>query len=121
MTAPTQLISPIGPTLALSVLASSHAAVQVLGFIPSNDVINYVAVINPSANPVAIKLSQNGTPATFPVDPTSGDLVLPPLMQDFVLLRLPNPAQGQTGPFVTAIAGVAGPSIIYVTPVTYQG
>lgn len=124
MTAPTELIAPAGPTLALSVVATLHAAVAFTFNTP--DVANYVALINPGAVAVAVKLSQQGDAATFPVDGTPGDFVLPPLMQDPILMRLPNavPATATAngrGPFITAIGAAAGPTIIYATPVTFQG
>lgn len=103
---------PSGPTLALSVAATSHAAVPVVTL--DNVSPGWVACLNPGAIAVAVKLSQNGNPAVLPVDGTPGDFLLPPLMQ--IPIVIPCPSQT---PQVTAIGSGAGPTLIYVTPITY--
>lgn len=103
---------PSGKTIALSVVAASHAAVPLV--VTDNVQPGWVACINPGAIPVAIKFSQNGDAAVFPTDGTPGDFVLPALMQLPIVLPCPS----QT-PNVTAFGSGAGPTIIYVTPITY--
>jgi hypothetical protein len=109
----TQVTRPAGQTIALSVVATSHAAIPIIG--NDNTQFNWVACINPGAVAVAIQLSSGAVPATLPVDGTPGSFLLPPLMQ--VPITLPCPS---LNPNVTAIGATAGPTIIYVTPVVYQ-
>ncbi len=101
---------PTGKTQALSVVATSHAAVAFTFF--NNDVTAYIALLNPGALPVAVAITQDGRAAVLPVDGTPGDFVLPPLMQWPILLPC-----GFTTPKITAIATGAGPTLIYATPV----
>ena len=122
------VIRPAGKTAALSVVATSHAAVTLDTSIDSDAA--YAACLNPGSVAVAIQFSQNGVAAVFPIDGTStGSFVLPPLMEAPVILPIPltlAPPSGTTGnasavgPQVTAIGAAAGPTIIYVTAITYQ-
>lgn len=105
----TPAFRPTGQTIALSVVATSHAAVAIT---TNNDVTAYIALINPGAVAVAVRISQNGVAATLPVDGTPGDFVLPPLMEFPIVL----PCAFKT-PQITAIGATAGPTIIYATPV----
>lgn len=107
-----------GPTLGLSVVATSHAAVAV-GTFTGNDSASFVACLNTGATTVAIRFSVAGTAATLPGDGTTGDWVLAPAMQAPVLVPLPSGAS--TGPCqVTAIGSAAGPGLVYVTPMVVQ-
>jgi hypothetical protein len=102
-----------GQTVALSVVATSHAAVALATNTP--DLANWCALLNPGAVAVAVKISQSGAPATLPVDGTPGDFILPPLMEFPIVIPMPT-----TTPQITAIGATAGPTIIYATPVVYQ-
>jgi hypothetical protein len=114
----TSVIRIGGKTVALSVTASAHAAVQLTGFTP--DQINYVACINTGAVNVAIKFSQISTDAaTLPVDGTPGDFLLPALMEFPIVIACP-PVNSQLPCYVTAIGAAAGPSLVYVTPAVDQ-
>lgn len=109
----TPAFRPAGPTVALSVVATSHAAVALVATTP--DVVNYCALLNAGAVVVAVKISQNGAAATLPIDGTPGDFILPPLMQYPIVIPIPT-----TTPQITAIGATAGPTLIYATPVVYQ-
>lgn len=109
-----QAMRPAGPTVALSVVATSHAAVDLNVTLPEGG--NFVALINPGAVSVAVKISQQGVAATLPVDGTPGDFILPPLRELPLLIPC---AIGPSAPGkITAIGATAGPTIIYATPVT---
>lgn len=116
-----------GPTAALSVANTQHAAVAVLN--GGNDQINYAEFFNSGSTVICVVLAQlpaTGTAATpalvFPVDGTPtvpNSFMLPASMQQPILKAVPN---GQTNGFsVSAIGSAAGPSIIYVTPVEPVG
>jgi len=109
-----QAIRPTGPTVALSVVATSHAAVALNATLNENT--NFVALLNPGAVAVAVKISQTGVAATLPTDGTPGDFVLPPLME--LPLLLPCAIGPQSAGQITAIGATAGPTIIYATPCT---
>lgn len=113
----TPVYMPAGPTLALSTVATAHAAVPVALF--DNTVANYAACINTGTVAVAIKLSVAATAPVLPVDGTPGDWVLPPLMTLPIVIPLPNPVQGTACQVVT-IGAAAGPSLVYVTPLVMQ-
>ena len=117
MSGTTGCFRPAGQTVALSVTASSHAAVDIIETM--NDEVRWVAVVNPGSVAVAVKISQQGVAATLPVDGTPGDFLLPPLMQTPICLPLGN-GSGQTNPKITAIGAAAGPTLIYATPVVMQ-
>ena len=116
---------PAGPTYALSVTNTQHAAVAVTNF--SNDVVPYAAFTNPGSVAVCVavyQLSQTGgaqqPTLVFPVDGTPTTItsfLLPPLMEVPIVLAVPT---GNDGFSVTAIGAAAGPTIIYVTPVVAQ-
>ena len=116
-----------GPTYALSVTASAHAALAVLP--KANDQVNYAAFINTGATVVCVVMAQlpaTGTAAVpvvvFPVDGTPtipNSFILPAAMVQPMIVSVPT---GQTTGFsVGAIGSAAGPSIIYVTPVEPVG
>ena len=115
-----------GPTAALSVANTQHAAVAVLSTGP--DQTNYASFINTGATVVCVVMAQlpaTGTAATptlvFPVDGTAtvpNSFILPASMTVPMVVRVPT---GFGGFSVSAIGSAAGPSIIYVTPVTPVG
>jgi len=111
--AQTSIIRLDGQTIALSVVATSHAAVNVVS--STNDIVNFVSCLNTGAVPVAIRFSQAGDAATIPVDGTPGDFLLPAAMNFPVIISMP-----QRNPKVTAIGTAAGPSLVYITPVGDQ-
>lgn len=118
MSGTTAIYRPAGPTQALSVVATSHAAVPMTR--TTNDATTYCALINTGTVAVAVRLSAAGTAATLPVDGTPGDFVLPPLMQTPMTIVMPADTQNQPCQ-ITAIGATAGPSLIYATPVVMQG
>lgn len=100
---------PDGNTVALSVVASSHSAVTITS--TSGGAPN-LFIQNPSANPVAFNIVGTGTAAAaaFPTDGSPANGIVIPAGQSKVLGPFgPNPS-------VTAIALVAGPSLVYITP-----
>ena len=111
--AATNVFRPVGPTIALSVTASSHAAVA-LQFTTS-DQVNFAACINTGTVAVAVTFSVAGTASTLPVDGTPGSFMLPASMQQPIVLAIPAGAVQ-----VTAIGAAAGPSLVYITPVGDQ-
>jgi hypothetical protein len=114
----TSVIRNGGKTVALSVTASAHAAVQLTG--NTNDQINYVSCLNTGAVSVAVRFSQLSTDsATLPVDGTPGDFLLPAAMQLPIVLACP-PINMQKPCYVTAIGSAAGPSLVYLTPAVDQ-
>lgn len=114
----TQVYRPAGPTIALSVVATSHAAVPIT--LTTNDTATFLALLNLGSVAVAVKVGVAGAAAVLPIDGTStGDFVLPPLMVTPMTIALPTAAQGLPCQ-LTAIGATLGPSIIYATPVVMQ-
>ncbi len=105
----------VGFSHALSVGNTSHAAVTVGA--EAAGMATKAAFFNSGTTVIAVRVSNAtaGT-ATFPTDgtpTTSTEFVLPASMTRPVVWDVP------TMPFsMTAIGSAAGPSIIYVTPVT---
>ncbi len=118
MSGTTGIFRTNGQTVALSVVATAHAAVPLV-LSTSVEVTNFVALINPGAVAVAVKLSVAGTAPILPVDGTPGDFILAPGMSHPVVLVLPSEAQGSPCQ-ITAIGAAAGPTLIYATPVVMQ-
>lgn len=118
MSGTTLAYRPAGPTLGLSVGATSHAAVAIV-LNTSSEVATFVACLNTGTTTVAIKFGVAGAAATLPGDGTTGDYVLAPSMQVPVVLPLPNQVQGSPCQ-VTAIGSGVGPSLVYVTPLVMQ-
>ena len=116
---------PSGPTAALSVANTQHAAVAITDM--TNDVASYASFINRGATDICVAvypLSQTGTAQAptlvFPVDGTPTipmSFILPASMVQPLVITVPNSNNGFS---VTAIGSAAGPSIMYVTPVTAQ-
>ena len=112
-----------GPTVALSVTASAHAAVAVLDSV--NDVVVAAEFINRGATDICVALyplSQTGAAQAvtlvFPVDGTPtvpASFILPAGMTQPIVKAVPNNNNGFS---VTAIGSGAGPSIMYVTPLS---
>jgi hypothetical protein len=112
-----------GPAFALSVANTAHAAVAITD--STNDLVTYVSAINRGATDVVVSfypLSAAGVAQaptiTFPVDGTPTTIaahILPASMTQPIVLAVPN---GNNGTSVTAIGSAAGPSIIYITPVS---
>lgn len=108
-----------GPTFALSVAATQHAAVGVPA--TQNDGNNYAEFTNIGATDICVVLAPfAATPATpvlvFPVDGTPtvpNSFILPHAMNDPIVKVVPA-----NGFCVSAIGSGAGPSIFYVTPVS---
>jgi hypothetical protein len=105
----------VGPTYALSVSNSSHAAVTVTS--GTNDQANFAAFLNTGTNAVLIMVTQAtvaGAPsAVLPTDGTGnsqiGSFVLGAAMDEPMLVAVP------TGSFsCTAIGTAAGPSSVYI-------
>lgn len=117
----TSVIRPTGPTYALSVANTQHAAVAITP--NGNDQCNFAAFVNSGAVDVVVITAPLSNPAatpalTFPTDgsPTVGTtFFLHANMQSPVILAVP------TGGFcVSAIGASAGPSLVYITPVGDQ-
>ena len=106
-------IRSIGVTTAVSVGATATSAVQIIA--SSNDQNNFVSLLNVGATSVAVKFGQTSSVTTvLPVSgSTTGDFVLPPSMNAPMLFAVPT-----TPCYVSMIGSAAGPSIVYVTPVT---
>lgn len=112
----------IGPTMGLSVAATSHAGVTLTTY--SNDQFNYCACMNTGSVAVAINFTgvnsgQTANAAVLPGDGTAGNFVLPPNMDYPLLIAVPaTPPNGTLQ--VTAIGASAGPTLVVVTPVGNQ-
>ncbi len=105
-------IRSVGVTTAVSVGATATANVQINN--SSNDQNNFVSLLNTGSTNVAVKFSQAGATPVLPVSgSTTGDFVLPPTMNAPILFAVPT-----TPCSVRMIGSAAGPSIVYVTPVT---
>lgn len=120
------VIRPLGPTAALSVANTQHAAVAITN--PGQDITNFAAFTNVGATDICViilPLTSTGTAPVaptlvFPVDgtptiPTS--FILPHSMTSPIILAVPNSNNGFA---VSAIGSAAGPSIMYITPVGDQ-
>lgn len=121
----------VGPTAALSVVATQHAAVAILPTQQAEQA-QFALFLNSSAASVQVcvvvaQLPATGTAATpvlvFPVDGTPtvpASFVLPPGMTTPLVFAVPQ-GQAPSGGFsVSAIANGVGPSVIYITPVVAQ-
>lgn len=110
----TSVIRTAGPTVALSVTASSTSATLIDD--NTNDQINYASFLNTGSAVVAIKWGDaNVGAAVLPVSGTNGDFLLPAGMTSPVVLAVPS-----TPFYVRAIGSAAGPSLVYITPAADQ-
>lgn len=113
----TTVLRTAGQTTTLSVAATAHAAVTVSA-VGGSVLSNYAAFLNIGATSVAVQISPVGvtaTTATIGADGAEGSFILPPLMTIPIVLAVPaNTFQ------VSAIGSAAGPSLIYVTPLSDQ-
>ena len=103
----------VGKTTAVS--AGATATSEALVNNDPNIQCNFVSLINTGATSVAVKFGPTGVGApVLPVSgSTTGDFVLPASMNNPLLFAVPT-----TPCYVTMIGAAAGPSIVYVTPVT---
>jgi hypothetical protein len=111
----TSVIRTAGVTTAISVTASSTAAILIDD--NTNDQVNYCSFLNIGSTSVAVTVGDaNVAAAVLPVSGSAtGNFVLPPLMTLPIILAVP------TTPFyVRMIGSGAGPSIVYVTPTADQ-
>ena len=111
----TSVIRTAGVTTAISVTASSTAAILIDD--NTNDQVNYTSFLNTGSTSVAVNVGDaNVAAAVLPVSGSAtGNFVLPPLMTLPIILAVP------TTPFyVRMIGSGAGPSIVYVTPTADQ-
>ncbi len=113
----TTVLRIAGQTTTLSVAATAHAAVTVSA-VGGSVLSNYASFLNTGANPVAVEISPVGvtaTTATIGSDGSTGSFVLPAAMIQPIVLAVPaNTFQ------VSAIGSAAGPSLVYVTPLSDQ-
>jgi hypothetical protein len=111
----TSVVRTAGVTTAISVTASSTAAVLIDD--NTNDQVNYASFLNTGSTQVAVITGDaNVGAAVLPVSgSTTGNFVLPASMTTPLVLAVP------TTPFyVRMIGSGAGPSIVYVTPTADQ-
>ena len=103
-----------GPTVALSVTNTAHAAVLIDD--NTNDQINYTSFLNTGAAPIAVRwgTADPGAPV-FPTDGTNGDYVLPAGMTTPLILATPT-----TPYYLTAVSNNATAGLLYVTPAADQ-
>ncbi len=110
----TQVLQPAGPTYALSVGSTSHAAVTISPTV--NTMSNVASFLNTGTTTVAVYVAPVGktVSAVLPGDGANDSvIVLPPSMQKPVQYVVP-----QGGFDVTAIGSAAGPSLVYIQPLT---
>jgi len=113
----TTVLRLAGRTTTLSVAATAHAAVTVSA-VGGSVLSNYASFLNVGANTVAVEISPVGvtaTAATIGADGATGSFILPASMTVPIVLAVPaNSFQ------VSAIGSAAGPSLVYVTPLSDQ-
>ncbi len=120
------VIRPLGPTAALSVANTQHAAVAITG-VP-NEVSNFAAFTNPGTTDICVMvmplqiggIAPTAPALAFPVDGTPtvpNSFILPHGMIAPLIVAVPNSNGGFA---VSAIGSGAGPSVMYVTPVGDQ-
>lgn len=108
------VIRQIGPTTALSVTATSTAAVTIAP--TSNDQGVYASFLNTGANPVAVTIAPaTASASVLPVAGTPQTVImLPANMITPLIYAVPSIFSA------TAIGTAAGPSLVYITPVAAQ-
>jgi hypothetical protein len=112
-----------GPTYALSVTASAHAAVAITD--TTNDLTVAAEFINRGATDICVAVSElsatgaaQAVTLVFPVDGTPtvpASFILPAGMTQPIVKTVPSNNNGFS---ITAIGSGAGPSIMYVTPIS---
>ena len=113
----TSVIRIGGPTLALSVGVTAHAAVALKSSV--NDQMNYVSLLNTGSGNVAIRFSTISTDvAVLPTDGTFGDYVLPALMEVPIAIAC-SVINNQNPVYVTAIASTAA-NLVFIAPLVDQ-
>lgn len=115
--AQTIALKAAGPTVALSVVAAAHAAVAVTPY--TNEQLTYVSLLNVGSTTVAVDLDITAdTDVSLPGDGASVDFwVLPPLMTQPLVVAVPSYSSA-TPLYVSAFGSGAGPSLLYVRPVS---
>jgi hypothetical protein len=112
---PINLLRANGRTVALSVTAAAHASVAVVANDESQP--GFAAFLNTGATTVAITLAPKGMAAAVPAFPTDGSptatIILPPGMTQPLTLPMPGASFS-----VAAIGSAAGPSLVYITPMS---
>jgi hypothetical protein len=111
----TSVIRTAGLTTAISVTASSTAAILIDD--TTNDQVNYASFLNTGSANVAVNVGDaNVGAAVLPVSGSAiGNFVLPASMTTPIVLAVP------TTPFyVRMIGSASGPSIVYVTAIADQ-
>jgi hypothetical protein len=109
------VIRNIGATAALSVTASSTAAVTIAA--AAGEIQAFASFLNTGAAAVAVNISPSGTAgaAVLPVAGTPQTVImLPAAMTMPVIYAVPASFS------CTAIGTAAGPSLVYITPVGAQ-
>lgn len=111
----TVAIKGAAKTYCISVTASSSTAVAI-DLTGPTEVSNFVSLLNTGAVPMNVVLSQNGDPAVLPVAGTPAHgYMLPANMTQWLVVSSPTISNCQ----ITAIATGAGPSLLYVKPLSY--
>jgi hypothetical protein len=125
----------VGPTVALSVANALSAATAVLSQAGGSEMITHASLINSGTTVISIAFgpltpgTASAAPAaqavypvpTFPISGTSTSTatayILPASMTQPLVVPVPNGSQGFS---FQAFGSAAGPSIVYVTPMTSQ-
>jgi hypothetical protein len=113
----TTVLRLAGRTTTLSVAATAHAAVTVSA-VGGSVLSSYASFLNTGSNTVAVEVSPTGitaVTASIGADSATGSFILPALMTVPIVLAVPTNAFQ-----VSAIGSAAGPSLIYVTPLSDQ-
>jgi hypothetical protein len=113
--ATTIALRPAGPTTALSVGAASHSAVTIT---PTDVNAGFASFLNTGATIIYVRVASTNagtvTAAAIPGDGASDtEFVLPASMTMPVVYAVPAPAFT-----VAAIGSAAGPSLVYIQPVS---
>lgn len=124
MAGTTNVIKPAGPTYALSVTATQHAAVAITASTADADGAAFIntgtTVICVAVYPLSSTGAAQAPALVFPVDGTPTvpvSFILPAGMIEPKFVAVP---MGNNGFSVTAIGSGAGPSIVYVNPISLQ-
>ncbi len=115
--ATTLVLKAAGPTYALSVAATAHAAVTITPY--SNEIVQYVSLLNTGATVLSVDIDVIAdTDVALPADGAAADFwILPASMTQPIVVAVPSVGGGATLQ-VTAIGSAAGPSLLYVRPLS---